>query len=524
MTKSPSQSESLDLQALLDWIDKTAAQLREQDTAGLLTIGGVDALNVLVSPLFVQALNTLRTGVGDPFRTRGRVLGRLRKLASRWRDRTVRTRSALPGSTDVLLWPREITHLAVFAPIEHELCAHDVTCRTFTCQRKAFLEAAHVLTDTVFAQAVWPDTVRAARREGRSRAQQLAGSHFGPLSPFPHRHGELLANVVHETIAYHLAAVVEAVENARLALDKFSPRVLVVGNDITLEGRAACLIAAQRSVPTASFMHGNITGGILQSKHIVDRFIVQGDLHRQDLLSRGLRAEQIAVCGAPHLDGRTPQSGQIDPKLQAAFGLQPGEPWILVATSGPGNLTSYQHHEVIIQQLARLAAAFPKVKLVIKLHRKDRVDSYRALIESSDPSRVFVVPKSDPRVPYDIFEWLQGCRIVLTTTSTVAVEAMLMNVPVVTMDFCHEARQIDFIDAGATTHVQTPEELEQAVGAILAGGPSPDVAARARQYVEAAFFQVDGRAAERGAAEICRLGGIAWNRTVHDSAVSQESV
>ena len=43
----------------------------------------------------------------------------------------------------------------------------------------------------------------------------------------------------------------------------------------------------------------------------------------------------------------------------------------------------------------------------------------------------------------------------LTGASAVAVEAMLMDVPVVTMDFCNEIHGVDFIDAGATIHVNT---------------------------------------------------------------------
>jgi UDP-N-acetylglucosamine 2-epimerase len=174
-------------------------------------------------------------------------------------------------------------------------------------------------------------------------------------------------------------------------------------------------------------------------------------------------------------------------------------------------MTSHRHHETIVEQLGQLASAVPEVPLVVKLHRKDRVDFYRKLIEEAHPGRVFVIPKEDRRLPYDIFEWLQGCPLVLTTTSTVAVEAMFMNVPVVTMDFCNEARGVDFIDAGATTHVRTPEALRQAVCEILASGAPAETAQRARQYVESAYFRVDGRAAERGAEEVCRLGGIAWN-------------
>ena len=70
----------------------------------------------------------------------------------------------------------------------------------------------------------------------------------------------------------------------------------------------------------------------------------------------------------------------------------------------------------------------------------------------------------------------------LTGASTVAVEAMLMDVPVVTMDFRDEIHEVDFIDAGATMHVRTGEALVEAVAEILAGQcaerPSPSRACK----------------------------------------------
>ena len=83
---------------------------------------------------------------------------------------------------------------------------------------------------------------------------------------------------------------------------------------------------------------------------------------------------------------------------------------------------------------------------------------------------------------------------------------MLMDVPVVTMDFCDELHDIDFIDAGATIHVATGEALTAKVKEILAGRiPGQDVTLRVQSFLEDAFFALDGHSADRGAQALSEL-------------------
>ena len=81
-----------------------------------------------------------------------------------------------------------------------------------------------------------------------------------------------------------------------------------------------------------------------------------------------------------------------------------------------------------------------------------------------------------------------------------AVDAMLMDVPVITMDFCNELLEVDFINFGATAHVTTPDALEAAVREILATGvPRAEVQANVETYLKAAFHALDGHSSRRGA-------------------------
>lgn len=115
----------------------------------------------------------------------------------------------------------------------------------------------------------------------------------------------------------------------------------------------------------------------------------------------------------------------------------------------------------------RLSTRFPSVTFVAKLHPKDKIEYYR---EAQKKVSRFIVAFNQPNesgLPTDIFYWLQGCSLVLTGASAVAVEAMLMDVPVITVDFADELSNVDFIESGATIHVKTFMELEVAMHRVL---------------------------------------------------------
>jgi UDP-N-acetylglucosamine 2-epimerase len=503
-TSAPPPSGKAISQAVVsNWLGELRSAMQAASCAELLDFDGVNALDVLLNPLHLALLYALRGGEPQPQPPARKILGRLHQWAFDGkvaiRQRVAAQFSAPVREVDVLLWTRDITHTVHMQPVAAELGKMGVPCAMLACQSKTFLQLRRRGIGAVYTLGAWPHVVREAQKEGLRRARLLAADGPWPLPPLDHPLAHVMERVVRATVIRQLPVVSETVANARAALEQFRCRVLVVGNDLTMEGRAGCLVAASHGVPTAVFMHGNITGSSLVSLHCADYQLVYGDVHRRELMDHGMGGERIVVCGAASLDGLQPQTGRIHPALRSRLGLSPGKPWILVATSGPGHSVSHAHHRQVVDNLFRLSAAIPEVPIVVKLHRKDKFEFYRQGLKDCT-GKFFVVKQAAFGFPRDIFDWLQGCTMVLTGSSTAAVDAMVMGVPVITMDFCGEIQKVDFIDRGATVHVRTAQELEAAVRGILAaGGLGDDVGARAAAYLQGAFLALDGRSAQRGA-------------------------
>ena len=378
--------------------------------------------------------------------------------------------------------------------------AGDSSCRWLTCEAKIFRELRRRDPRVVLAQAAWPRTIRAAGKDGSRRAKQVARVEVWSLPPFPFSSSADMAATFRTVLISSLVDVSKSIANAHAAIHAFAPKLVVVGNDLTMEGRAACRVAATRGVHSAVFMHSMVAGERLHGLHCADRLLVYGAIQHDQLVQMGCSPQRIVVCGAPNLDDRPPQAGEPHPLLQKRLGFRPGARWILVATSGPGHSISSRHHEIVIENIARLSIAMPEVPIVVKLHPKDRVKYYEQCRRRCQHTKLLVLPDRSTGLPESIFDWLQGSAAVLTGASSIALEAMLMQVPVITMDFHDEIRDVDFIDAGATIHVRSADALVQAVREVLFSPETgSDVASRARIFLERAFCALDGNAASRGA-------------------------
>ncbi|MBI3837568.1 MAG: UDP-N-acetylglucosamine 2-epimerase [Planctomycetia bacterium] len=498
------QVEPVSSDVTLSWMAEARAALKSAPWVDLLDFDGIDTFDVLLSPLYLAVLNTLRRGPVKPEPAAKAVLGQVRdvgyRLKTALRERSAAWRSAPVRPSDILLWSRDVTHYVNLVPVAEELDRLGISNCLLACQAKIFQGIKSRNPGAVYTLGAWPRVVRRARREGAKRVKQLAAAGPWKLPDFPGAPAAGVAPALRDTVIAFLPLVSETVANAQTALDAFRPKLLVVGNDITLEGRAGCRVAAARNVPTATFMHGNIAGNEFLAMHCADRLLVHGEIQRHELARQGVAPERMVVSGAPNLDHRPRQTGQIHPLLQKRLGIRPHDQWVLVATSGPGHRISHRHHGIVIEHLKRLSLAMPQVPVVVKLHRKDRLEYYRQALEDCGGARLVVVAEDAYGFPRDIFEWLQGCSVMLTGASTAAVDAMLTDVPVITMDFCDEIREADFIDFGATAHVTTPEALEAAVREVLAAGaPRAEVQSRVQMYLKAAFHALDGRSSSRGA-------------------------
>jgi hypothetical protein len=504
---------------IVAWLETVRPLLRASRWAPGLEFQGVDVIDVLRSYIYMALARVARAGgspapVADGRRRSLREWARVLRggLARRFMERTAGQASAKPEPCSVVFWPWQLTHVKAQAPVAATMPAMGLE-HTFVVSRpEIFKDVRERAGRAVFSTVAWRRRVLEGRKEGARLGRIFAvdpGVSFPPF-PAPGERSQLVA-AIRDPVIELIAMVGEMVAVTDAIVESTSPRVLVVGNDLTLVGRTGCLRSRTMGVRTVCLIHGSIAGDPLQGAQLADKILVYGDTNLRQLIDLGVDAARIEVCGAPYLDDLPRQSGEVHPALRRHLGLAGGRPFVLVASSGPGYTVSHAHHDAVIRAVMRLSAALPAVDFVAKLHRKDRPEHYARAKQAIPTSRLRVVPDGTRGLPANIFEWLQGCSLLLTGASTVALESMLMGVPVVTMDMADELRAIAFIDAGATLHVKNEAELESTVAGLLR---SPEmtaaVRARASEYLTRNYYALDGASGRRAAGvirELCAANG-----------------
>jgi hypothetical protein len=255
-------------------------------------------------------------------------------------------------------------------------------------------------------------------------------------------------------------------------LGRVRPALVLVGNAYTLEGRTVGIVARQMGIPVAVLEHGSIfPGSPVWDNAPVDLVCTWGEASRDALLANGIDIRRTAVTGAPRLDAIVSKARSRQPQ---------SDDYVLVATSGAGDQVSLPQHLDFLERLFDAAAATPELRWLVKLHRKDRIALYEEVQRRHPGARVEVVTSDPHRFGADIYGYLERARALVTVYSTSAADAMVVGVPVISVEIndAGGADRIEFLRH--TRRARSAAELADAARAAWRGEPHPtDAGARA---------------------------------------------
>ncbi|MCK5018758.1 MAG: glycosyltransferase, partial [Candidatus Peribacteraceae bacterium] len=98
----------------------------------------------------------------------------------------------------------------------------------------------------------------------------------------------------------------------------------------------------------------------------------------------------------------------------------------------------------------------------------------------------------------DLTELLMISEIVITDLSTVGLEAMLLNTPVITVNFTGKPDAMPYASSGAAIGVSDPNKLKEAVQSILNNQDTKNrLQQNAKIFLKDYLYKLDGRSAER---------------------------
>ena len=250
-------------------------------------------------------------------------------------------------------------------------------------------------------------------------------------------------------------------------------------------------------------------------------------MKRQAVEIHGYRPEQVRVSGVPHFDlYADPATYLPREEFFRRVGADPARKLIALTTVPP---VLYGFHDVAIDALlaAIRAGTFGPAQVLVRVHPRDDLARYERFQGQPDvivekPFRETIVaegsnvdPSRDNRA--HLANTLKHSDVVVNVASTIAIEAAVVDTPVVNIafdgrerrDFLDSARRYyqythykPLVDARAVRVASTPEEMVELVRRYLEQ-PELDREGRALAVAEQCD-RVDGHAAERVAELILR--------------------
>lgn len=306
-----------------------------------------------------------------------------------------------------------------------------------------------------------------------------------------------------ENAVYFLETVLKITEHEKPAslvlIDEYNP----IGRSVVTAGKLSHIrtIAMQHgaiSTIRPSYVHpGNEisdTGDYHTPYYpLPDITAVFGPYYMNLLMNIGnYKADSLRVTGSVRYDTVPEKKKQLNSRdTLLKLGLDPDRKMILF-TSQP---IDQEEKDKIFAALEKAVSEVPDCQLVIKLHP---AEMYPSGVPSQGPGGKVPVVKD-----IDIYEIINSCDIMLTAFSTTAMEAMILDKPVITINLTGKPDMMPYAKSGAAVGVYSYKDLSAAINSVLTDSNLRDELSRnSKEFIYQHLFRTDGKATERVAAII----------------------
>ena len=145
-------------------------------------------------------------------------------------------------------------------------------------------------------------------------------------------------------------------------------------------------------------------------------------------------------------------------------------------------------NEKNISAVYNAVKSLKNVQLVIKLHPGE---DQKAPLYRKDKSFKPIMDREE----INTFELLKACELTITRHSTTAMEAVVLNKPVIILNLSGEPDPVEYVKEGVALGVYDEKDLEATIKKLLKD--KSELTKKREKYIEKYLYKVDGKATER---------------------------
>jgi len=286
------------------------------------------------------------------------------------------------------------------------------------------------------------------------------------------------------------------IEALKQIFETRQPRGLITVPDRHFQNRVAISLARRYEVPSLTVQAALISNRPRYWKLYADTVVAIDQYSRKVYVEHGgVEIDRVVVTGLPRWDRMAQQLRQIDHesariRVREELGFDAKDKFIVLATQPL--LPSYTHQ--MVRTVTEAVATFPDRKLIIKIHPRESVERYLNLLDTFSDTRpnIQVIAKTD------LPTLLAASELLVTGFSNVALEAALLDKPVLIVNLTDQPDALPFVENGIALGAYSESEVEQKLKALLTNESTREaLRVRRARYFDQNPQLLDGQATER---------------------------
>ncbi|MBI2857547.1 MAG: hypothetical protein HYX90_00595 [Chloroflexi bacterium] len=304
--------------------------------------------------------------------------------------------------------------------------------------------------------------------------------------------GEIFEDRLRQVFACLFPEIIRHIEAANTILDKERPLSIVLVDDSSRMERSMSAVARLKGIPTVQTSYGLYATHAVASR--TDRTAVWGEGTKRFLTENRLAPEHsIELTGNPGSGVMKAKAAGIPTEeIFAKLGIPFGKKVVLFCSQGLHYPITAENRGRITASVYRAAQELSDCWFVTKLHPCEGSELHHQMVRELGLRNVCITENAN------LYECFKACDVALAYFSGTALEAMVMDKPVVIVNMTGWPELLPYVAGGAALGATVPEDVAPAIRKALFDDETRSRLAQARgPFVLEWDGPQDGLAAQR---------------------------
>lgn len=296
--------------------------------------------------------------------------------------------------------------------------------------------------------------------------------------------------------------IVELIETTKHIINSEEIDLILVTADTDVLEKTVVSVGNTMNVPTLRVEHGEVLipegGSTISALPSSNKIAVWGKNAKDWYVRNGIDSDRLFITGPPRFDNLFHWKGNKE-RICKELGLDGGRPIVVFTTEEIIGTRSFLYPldgEELLRCMFNVIRESPRVQIVIKPKRT---------IAEGDPILIEQIAtemnvRARTRITWNVnlHQLLYACDVLVANSSTtVALEAIILNKPVITINLTGKPDPGPYAENGAAIGIHGAKDLAPAIKKILENHEVINKLQRNIERFLSETYRIDGRASQR---------------------------